>query len=255
MLRAFEFVGRAILPFLLLILVWQAAVEIEFWPETFLPSPFTLPNTIWVMLADGSLANDLVVTVRRATFGGAIALILGLLFGILLSMSRRASDFLSDFTAFLQAIGEIGWLPVLVLWSGFGETTVIITVVYTVFFPVFFGTVAGFENIPQNLKDGVLTLGAKPRHVIFEVIIPGALPSIISGFRTGMGFGFRTVILAEMIVGAGGLGASLLRFREFFQIEQIIASMITIAVLWLVTDQILLRRLEAATVERWGAVR
>lgn len=247
--------GQLLLPFVVFLAIWQVVAALEIWPETFLPSPLRLPETLVELIETGSLVGNVLPSVRRVVVASVVGLVLGVVLGVGVGINTRVADALTDLYKFLQAIGEIGWLPLLVLWIGFNDTTILATISYTVFFPVFFGTVSGITGVPSNLKNLVATLGGGRRQLIFEVLIPGALPSIISGFRTGMGFGWRTVILAEMLVGREGLGVMIFRAREVFRIDRILVGMIIIGIIWVAIDALVLRPLEARTVQRWGLVK
>lgn len=243
------------LPFVPLVLLWELVVRLGVWPEQFLPSPFSVPRALGEMITGYDLLLHVGLTLWRVTLAGVVGSALGLALGVLVSINRRVADALNGLIQFLQAVGEVGWLPMLVLWSGFNQRTIIIAVCYTIFFPVFFGTVTGFAAVPKNLKDSVLTLGGSARHLLAEVMLPGSLPAIITGFRTGMGFGWRTVILAEMLVGEQGLGVLLFKARELFIVAWVMVGMVVAGVLWLLTDELVLRPLEARTIQRWGLVR
>jgi taurine transport system permease protein len=100
----------------------------------------------------------------------------------------------------------------------------------------------------------VLTLGGGQRHVIFHVMLPGALPSIVTGIRMSIGFGWRALIAAEMIATSTGLGFLIYNAANFHQTDTILVGILTIGVLWLATDRLVLQPLERRTVERWGLV-
>lgn len=247
--------ARLLFPFVVFIAVWQLVAVLRIWPEAFLPAPLGLPATFLELVETGSLVGNILPSVRRVIIASAVGLVLGVTLGVGVGINARVADALTDLYKFLQAIGEIGWLPLLVLWVGFNDTTIVVTITYTVFFPVFFGTVSGITGVPSSLRNLVSTLGGGRRRLVFEVLIPGALPSIISGFRTGMGFGWRTVILAEMLVGSAGLGVMIFRAREVFRIDRILVGMIIIGIVWVAIDALVLKPLEARTVQRWGMVK
>ena len=97
-------------------------------------------------------------------------------------------------------------------------------------------------------------LGGSRRHVIFQVLIPGALPSIVTGIRMSIGFGWRALIAAEMIATTTGLGFLIYNAANFHQSDTILVGIVTIGLLWLATDRLVLQPLERRTIERWGLV-
>lgn len=245
----------ASVPFIVIVCVWAAAVWLGVLPSHLFPEPYELISTFSYLVTSDALLANAGITILRVVIAGAIGLSLGVALGALISVSPRLASVLQTFTQFFQGIGEIGWLPILVLWLGFNNTTIIVTVAYTVFFPVFFSTTAGFSDIPKNLRDSIRVLGGGRFAVIRDVMLPGALPAIITGFRTGMGFGWRTVILAELLIGGRGLGVILFQASEAFRPAWIIVEMIVIGAVWLLFDSLFLVPLERRTIERWGLVR
>jgi ABC-type nitrate/sulfonate/bicarbonate transport system permease component len=242
-------------PFLALIALWQLIVTMHVWPPAFLPSPSHVAHTAATLVRDGELLRASGITIVRVMVAGAIGLVLGMSLAVVMVLAGRLWRVLEDPLNYLQAMGEIGWLPVFVLWVGFNERPIIATTAYTVFFPVFFGTFNGFRSVPKNLIDSVYTLGGSRFRAIANVFLPAALPATITGLRTGMGFAWRTVVLAEFLVAQNGLGVLIFRARSLFRIDIIFVGMVMAGILWLATDKLLLRPLEARTVKRWGIQR
>ena len=105
------------------------------------------------------------------------------------------------------------------------------------------------------LRHAAASLGANRWTLLTQVILPGALPNIVTGIRTGLGFAWRGLIAAEMIASNVGLGYMLFLARDFYKTEVIVLGMIVIGLIWLVIDRLVLAPLERATIERWGLVR
>ncbi len=243
---------RNVGPFIPLVVLWQALVWLQVWPPSFLPAPASLGPAFASLAERSNLAGQLSLTVYRVGAAAVIGLSAGVLAGAVVGTNRLLYVSLRGLIDYLQAVGEIGWLPLFILWSGFNDRTIILTVGYTIFFPVFYGTVSGLLTVPKNLSDSVLTLGGHRWHVLREVLLPGALPAIITGLRVGMGFGWRTVILAEMLVAQAGLGVLMFQARSFFRVDWILVGMVLSGMLWLLTDRYVLLPLEARTIQRWG---
>lgn len=241
-----------LLSFLPLLMIWQLLVNWQIWPPSFLPAPIVIPKAFLALVTESMLIQQVLLTILRVVSAALIGLILGIACGVLVSINKIIYIFSHDLIDYLQAIGEIGWLPLLVLWSGFNDRTILIAIGYTVFFPIFYGTISGFRQVPENLINSVRTLGGNKKEIIINVLLPGALPAIITGFRTGMGFGWRTVILAEMLIAQSGLGVLLFNARQFYRVDWIIVGMIVAGLIWLGMDNLLLRPLEIRTIQRWG---
>jgi taurine transport system permease protein len=123
-----------------------------------------------------------------------------------------------------------------------------------VFFIVTYNTLLGVATIPHAVRNAAASLGAGRWALLMEVLLPGALPNIVTGIRAGLGFAWRGLIAAEMIATNAGLGYMLFVARDFYRTEVIVLGMIVIGVLWLLLDRLVLAPLERATIERWGMV-
>ncbi|WP_370276831.1 ABC transporter permease, partial [Hyphomonas atlantica] len=133
--------------------------------------------------------------------------------------------------------------------------TILIAITYVVFFPVLYNTLTGVQTVEKVLINAVRTLGASHRQVLTSVILPSALPNIITGFRVGAGFAFRGLIFAEMIAAGSGLGFLIFEGATTRQTDRVVVGMIMMGLLWLALDRLFLRPIEVATIERWGLVR
>ena len=156
---------------------------------------------------------------------------------------------------FFQAIGDIAWLPILLIWFGFSLTTMTVVIVYTVLFPVVLNTALGVRSVPEVLSRAARSLGASSARVVWEVMLPGALPNIMTGLRNGLGFGWRALIATEIIVGTSGIGFMMFDARRGLRVTEVFVGMIILGILWYATDALILAPLERGTVERWGMVR
>jgi NitT/TauT family transport system permease protein/taurine transport system permease protein len=169
-------------------------------------------------------------------------------------LNRRLAAVLEPITGFFNALSGIAWLPLAVTWFGLGWASVTFIMFNTIFFLVFFNTLVGVRTVPRLFESAVRTLGGSRRHVILQVLIPGAMPSIVTGIRLSIGFGWRALIAAEMIATTTGLGFLIFNAQNFHQTDAILVGIITIGILWLVTDRLVLRPIERWTIERWGLV-
>ena len=170
-------------------------------------------------------------------------------------LSNTAYGLLWPLLLFFQAIGDIAWLPILLIWFGFGLATMTFVIVYTVLFPVVFNTVLGVRSVPI----ATCPRGAEPRRLALarflrEVIVPGALPNIVTGLRNGLGYGWRALIAAEIIVGTSGIGFMMFDARRAGSATEIVLGMIVLGLLWYVVDAWILAPIERATGQRWGLV-
>ena len=245
---------RGVLPFAALVAVWWALTRTGVVAEIFLPRPEEVARTGWELARDGSLAVNIAASLGRVLIGLVVSVPLAVAAGVVVALSRRLAAVLEPVAGFFNALSGIAWLPLAVTWFGLGWGSVTFIMVNTVFFLVFFNTLVGVRTVPRVFEHAVRTLGGSRRHLIFQVLIPGAMPSIVAGIRMSIGFGWRALIAAEMIATSTGLGFLIYNAQNFHQTDTILVGIITIGVLWLVTDRLLLQPLERWTVERWGLV-
>jgi len=243
---------RTVGPFLPLIIGWALAVEFQVFPRAFFPGPSDVAHAFVSLVYKGILPAYLQDSVTRLLVGMVTGVMIGVPFGILVGLHGASYRFFWPLVIFFQAIGDIAWLPILLIWFGFTLTTMTFVIVYTVIFPVIFNTALGVRTISADLFRASQSLGAPPWRILLEVVFPGALPNIITGLRNGLGYGWRALIAAEIIVGTSGLGFMMFDARRNGSVVEMILGMIVLGILWYAVDGGLLAPLERATIERWG---
>ena len=244
----------ALVPFAPVVALWAAVARSGLFPPVFFPGPVVVIEKFGTLMANGILPAYLEDSVVRLAAGTAVGLAIGIPLGLLVGLSDRAHRALWPVLLFFQAIGDIAWLPILLIWFGFGLTTMIFVIVYTVVFPVVLNTVLGVRSVPLELHRAARSLGASKTRVVWEVVLPGALPNIMTGLRNGLGFGWRALIAAEIIVGTSGIGFLMFDARRAGSVVEILLGMIVLGVLWYIVDSWVLAPIERATGERWGLV-
>ncbi|MBI3456502.1 MAG: ABC transporter permease [Candidatus Rokubacteria bacterium] len=245
---------RALLPFVPVVALWAAVAASGIFPPVFFPGPLQVIRVFASLTYKGILPDYLEDSVLRLAVGAATGMAFGIPLGVLVGVSRRAHALCWPVLLFFQAIGDIAWLPILLIWFGFGLVTMTFVIVYTVLFPVVLNTVLGVRSVPLELVRAAQSLGAPRWRILGEVVLPGALPNVVTGLRNGLGYGWRALIAAEMIVGTSGIGFLMFDARRAGQVTEILLGMIVLGLLWYVVDGWLLVPLERATVQRWGLV-
>ncbi len=244
----------SIVPFIPVIALWWAVSALEVFPRVFLPGPGDVLQSFGSLVYKGILPDYLQDSMVRLAVGAFCGIALGIPLGILIGMSRRAHAALWPVLLFFQAIGDIAWLPILVIWFGYGLVSMTFVIVYTVIFPVVLNTVLGVRSIPITMHRAALSLGASRWQVLWEVVLPGALPNIVTGLRNGLGYGWRALIAAEIIVGTSGIGFLMFDARRAGSTVEILLGMIILGILWYIVDSWILAPIERATGQRWGLV-
>ncbi|GAA3963196.1 ABC transporter permease [Actinomadura viridis] len=244
--------ARFLVPFVLLAVVWEVAVTVTGTPMRVFPQVEDVVRALARMWGEGDLLRHLGASLRRMGIGAALAVLTALPFGIALGVSARLSAFFAPLLRFSVALAGIAWIPIATLWLGYGDGAVIFIVWNAMFFALTYNTMLGVRQIPMPLLRAARSLGASRARMFWEVLLPGAMPSVVTGLRVGLGYGWRGLVAAEIIATNAGLGYALFLAQKYFETDVIIASMIIIGVLWLLMDRLVLAPLERRTVERWG---
>ena len=241
-------------PFAVVVAIWALIAELEIFPSAFFVGPGTVLETTLRLVERGILPSYIGDSLLRLAVGAGFGVAIGVALGFLIGLNKYARKFSWPMLLFFQAIGDIAWLPILIIWFGFSLTSVTLVIVYTVTFPLIISIVAGIDSIPQNLSRAAASLGANRWRGIVEVVVPAALPGISSGIRTGLGYGWRALIAAEIIIGTSGVGFMMFEARRQGDVSHVFIGMVVLGALWYATDALILAPFEKETVERWGMV-
>jgi NitT/TauT family transport system permease protein/taurine transport system permease protein len=244
-----------IVPFLVLALVWWAIKVVFDVPDNILVSPVEVAVTIGQLVRRGILTDFISLSLQRLGTATLLSLLVAVPIGFLLGLNRAVATAFEPFFRFFQAVSGIAWLPLVIVWYGFSDRTIMVIIAYTLIIPVIFNTMVGIKTVPRRYADMCRSLGGGTWRVVRDVYVPGALPSMLVGFRLGIGYGWRALIAGEMLVANGGLGDLIFSARTGNQINRIMAGMIVIGVLYLILDRLILQPFEDATVAKWGVLR
>lgn len=184
----------------------------------------------------GELIRDLLASLYRVVVGFLIGAVLALPLGLLMGASPRIYDYLNPVVQVLRPIPPIAFIPLAILWFGLGDPPAVFLISLGAFFPVLMNTIVGVRAVDNIYIRAAQNLGANSRVMFIKVILPAAMPYILSGVRIGIGTGFICMIVAEMIAVNNGLGYRILEAREYFWSDKIIAGMFTIGLLGLAID-------------------
>ena len=246
---------RTLGPFVPVVALWWLLAQLQVFPPAFFVGPDVVLGELGGLLERGILPGYLSDSLTRLWYGVLFGLLIGLPLGFLVGMSATARRLAWPLLLFFQAIADIAWLPIVIVWFGFSLTAVTFVIVYTIVFPLVLSIVAGIEQVPPELVRAARSLGAGRWQVFVEVIVPGSLPSVAGGVRTGLGYGWRALVAAEIIVGTSGIGFMMFDARRVGDVAEVFLGMIVLGILWYALDALLLAPFERATVERWGLVR
>ncbi len=190
-------------------------------------------------LFSGELPHDLLATFLRVLVGFLIGAGLAFPLGLFMGRFERVYQLFNPIIQLLRPIPPIAYVPLSILWFGLGNPPAYFLISLGAFFPVLMNTISGVRNVDAIYIRAALNLGATRTTMFRRVIVPSAMPHILTGLRVGIGVAFICVIVAEMIAVNNGLGYRILEAREFFWTDKIIAGMITIGIMGLAIDTVM----------------
>jgi NitT/TauT family transport system permease protein len=241
--------------FALLLLLWELAFRLRIWSPVLLPAPAQVASYLKSSAADGTLVSATLITMRRLLIGYFIGLIGGLPLGLLTARWNLFRDTIGTMALGLQTLPSVCWVPLALLWFGQTETAMLFVVVMGTLWSVIIATETGVRNVPPIYRRAALTMGSKRLHIWLKVILPAALPFIVSGMKQGWAFAWRSLMAAEIfvtILTGFGLGQLLHYGRELSAMDQVIAIMLVIVVIGLLADKIFFSPIERFLHRRWG---
>jgi NitT/TauT family transport system permease protein len=237
---------------LALVLAWEAASRLGLWAAWIFPSPLEIGRSFWEGLRDHSLLWGAMVSLRRLLIGYALSLVGGITLGLGLARSRLLSESIGTVVTGLQSLPSICWLPLALLWFGLSESAILFVVIAGSLLSITSSTESGVRNVPPLYVRAARTMGARGSQLWLRVMLPAALPSMLSGMRLGWTFAWRSLMAGELLYVSGGLGQLLATGRELNDMARVMSVMVVIVVLGLLTEVLVFQRLEARVRERWG---
>ena len=233
---------------------WLVTSGLNVVPPFKLPPPEAVFRSFVELYERGELVSAVFSSVWRMLLGWTAGSVLGITLGLAVGINRYLRTFFSPLVTFFQAMAGPVWIPIAVLWFGLSSASVAFIVFNTVFFLVFYGTLMGVRTTSPLLGDAVRVLGGSRLDVIREVAIPGAIGGILFGLSTGIGYGWRALIAAEIIASGTGLGVLIWEGQRLFRIADIFVALLLIGFLSLLMKRILITPLKSA-IARWGISR
>lgn len=248
----------AFVTFAALVLVWEVLVRLETWPPVLVPSPLDVGKYLLESAKDGSLLSASAVTLKRLLLGYAVGLVAGLPIGLLCARFRILEDTVGLMALGLQTLPSVCWAPLAILWFGQTETAMFFIVLMGSLWSIVLATDNGVRHVPPIFARAARTMGSRGLHTWLNVILPAALPFIVSGMKQGWAFAWRSLMAAEIyvtIITGFGLGHLLHYGRELLAMDAVIGIMLVILVIGLLCDKILFSPFERFMHRRWGTAR
>lgn len=201
-----------------------------------LPPPTSVAVAAWHLIQNGELAHDMGISIMRVIGGFVLAAAVAIPVGFGIGLSPVFDDFTDPIVEMLRPIPPPAWIPLGILWFGIGNAQNIFILALGVFFPTVLNTIAGVRSVDRTLIWAVLTLGGNRRDVIREIVIPAAIPLVITGLRIGLGVGWGALIAAELLAARSGLGFLIESSRYAFDTSRMMTGMLAIGLIGLGMD-------------------
>lgn len=242
--------------YFLLAIVWEIIARSGVFPAKLFPSLVTVFETFWELLANGIAWANTEGTLVRLVLGFLLAAVVGVVLGVLMGRFQLAEDVLLPPVSFGYPIPGLAYAPLFVLWFGLGDIPAILLVAASSSFVIIINTWKGVKAVKPIWLRAAIVMGAPERQLFWKVMVPGALPYILTGLRLGLAQAWRILVAVEMLMAVSrGLGWMIFGARQFLQTDVMLSGIMIIGVIGYVLEKGVFERVERYTVVRWGMLR
>lgn len=246
---------RNVFPFLVVGALWETIARMGVFPHRLFPTLEEVAASFVQLTVSGILPHHVAETLIRLLSGFALAAIVGTVIGVLMGRSRRAEDIMLPLVSICAPIPGLAYAPLFLLWFGLGNVPAVLLVGFVSAFPVIFNSWTGVKAVKEIWLRSAVALGADDRRLFTHVIVPGALPYILTGLRLGLAQAWRILVAVEMLAAVPwGLGWLIFGAREFLNTDVMLAGIAVIALLGIALEKLVFQKIEDYTVVRWGMV-
>jgi taurine transport system permease protein len=235
----------------LLLLVWTVAAALNLVSPVFLPSPAAVLSKLAEVsttgFVDATLWQHLVASLARVFAALAVSIVVGIPVGLAIGLSTVGRGIFDPLLEFLRPIPPLAYLPLVVIWFGIGEPSKVLVIAIAMVAPIALSTAAGVRGVQRDCVNAARSFGATRGQVVRHVVLPSALPSIITGVRIALGAGWTTLVAAELVAATRGLGFMIQSAAQFLVTDVVILGILVIAAVAFLLE-FMIRRLERAVV-------
>lgn len=243
---------------LLIVAIWQLLVSTQVLHNPAIPSPGAVIASLYHGMVTGhhQLLFATLDTLERLMIGYVIAVASGAVLGMIAGRHEDFASAINPVVALWIPLPAIVTIPVISLWLGAGDIVIVLTVIFSAWIPIYLGAQQGARSISKHQLWVAQASGASRWTIFHKVVMPGALVHMIPSLRIGLGYAWRAVIAAEIVVQQGkGLGITIFSARQFFDVPTMYAGVVLIAILGLTLERLAFPLMEGMTIQRWGLVR
>jgi ABC-type nitrate/sulfonate/bicarbonate transport system permease component len=216
-----------------LVLLWQAGASAGLIPTLFLPAPFAIARALWFLAISGEMWQQVSVSLYRIAVGWTLGTVAGIALGLAVGLTTLARSPGMAVVSALFPIPKIALVPLFIIWFGIGEGSKVATLAFGVFFPTVISTAAGVDGVPRNLIRMAQSFGLSRAAILRAVVLPGALPAILSGFRISFSIAIVLLVAAEMIGAQRGIGAFVLQAGNLYDLDNLLGGIVMLSALGL----------------------
>jgi NitT/TauT family transport system permease protein len=243
---------RRLVFYILILVVWQVVASSGIWPSYVLPGPLVVLKTLIYGFQNGQFLQAALVSLQRLAIGYSISLVIGVVLGVLIGRVRILEETLGSLILGLQALPSVCWLPLAILWLGLSEQAIIFVVIMGALFSITLGVDTGVKNTPPIYLKAARNLGTRGVALTTQVILPSAMPAILSGLKQGWTFAWRSLMAGELLYFTLSLGNLLQTGRDLNDASQVMAVMVVIIAIGVSIDTLIFAPIERSVRERWG---
>ncbi|OQX02400.1 MAG: hypothetical protein BWK80_57980 [Desulfobacteraceae bacterium IS3] len=253
--RQIKDIALASIPFLFLVILWGVTAYFNWMPNWFLPYPSEVALSFCELIKNGTILKLFIESAFNLIPPFLLAITTSITLGIIIGTNTTARKIFFPFISSFYPIPSLAWLPFIIIIFGFTRESVWVLLFISSFLKMIYNMVVGVRNVNTFWILVAKNLGLNKLQIIFNVVIPGALPNIITGMRIGFGSIWRSLIAAEMLVsGAGGLGKFVWTAQWTFSFEKVFAGILMIAIIGLTVEILVFKKIEAITLTKWGLI-
>jgi ABC-type nitrate/sulfonate/bicarbonate transport system permease component len=248
--------ARNAVPFVVVAAIWEAVAHAGIFPARLFPPVEAVALALGQLTVAGILPHHALDTVLRLLGGFTLAAVGGVAVGIAMGRWRLAEDVFLPLVSIGAPIPGLAYAPLFLLWFGLGNLSAVLLVGFVSAFPVIFNTWTGVKAVKEIWVRSAQAMGADNRRLFRHVILPGALPYILTGLRLGLAQAWRILVGVEMLAAVPwGLGWLIFGAREFLNTDVMLAGIVVIAMIGLALEKLVFQRIEEFTIVRWGMMR
>jgi NitT/TauT family transport system permease protein len=246
-------VAEAVFPFIVVAILWEAFALFGPFPQKLFPHVETIVATFVRLVGNGILLIHASSTLLRLILAFLLSTFVGVSLGIIIGRYRWAEDFLLPLVSIGNPIPGLAYAPLFVLWFGLGNLPAVLLVAFAAAFPVVLNTWTGVRAVKEIWIRAAQAMGAADRQLFWKVVLPGALPYILTGLRLGLARAWRVLVAVEMLTSVRlGLGWLIFGAREFLNTDVMLAGIAVIGLVGFLLEKLVFEKLERLTLVRWG---